>query len=284
MRNSSFEDQARFEDRARFAEAGRHASSGNFLDDLNTAVRENPVAAGLIGMGALWMVVGGSRMSALGHQLPGAAQSIGRAAASAGAAGTRAVSDGLGSVGSRLGQAAQHIGDAVSSGASSVRDAAASSYDTVASSASKVFDGGQNGAGEQSNGAGIVDRSSAAGRQFATSMQKNLSEALDRQPLLLGVLGLAFGVGVASVFATTEAERKLMGEKGAAVKENLKTMAHNAVNAASTRVERIVEDVAQEAGDQSLTPAAAKEQFEDVAEKVAKVASAAGESVKSRLR
>ena len=35
-------------------------NSGAFLDNLNEAVRQNPVAAGLIGLGLAWMVFGKS--------------------------------------------------------------------------------------------------------------------------------------------------------------------------------------------------------------------------------
>ena len=39
-------------------------TTGSFLDDLSSAVQANPVPAALIGMGALWMLMGGGRTTA----------------------------------------------------------------------------------------------------------------------------------------------------------------------------------------------------------------------------
>jgi len=259
--------------------AGTTPQASGLLDDLNQAVRENPVAAGLIGMGALWMVVGGSRISAFGGQLSSAAQSTARAAVSAGATGTRAIGSGIGSVGDSVLHAGEALSTGVSNAGARARDIASEGYDAVASSASKAFESSKGSAGAN----GLADRATSAGRGFSTSLQRNLSDALDKQPLLLGALGIALGAGIASIFAATEAERKLMGEQGAAVKETLESMAHDAIHTASSRVERMVEDVKQEAGDQSLTPAAVKENIGDIAEKLATVADSARQSVKDRL-
>ena len=47
--------------------AARHApGSGDFVNALQDAVRENPISAALIGMGALWMFMGGSNTSLFG--------------------------------------------------------------------------------------------------------------------------------------------------------------------------------------------------------------------------
>jgi len=256
----------------------------SLLEDLNIAVRDNPLAAGLIGMGALWMVLGGSRISAIGGALPSAVQTAAKTAVSAGSAGTHAISSGIGAVTSRVSNAVSQASDAVTNAVGSAtqatKDAAAGGYNAVTSGASKLLDTGSAGLEE---GQQMVDRSADTSRALMNSMQRNLGDAIDRQPLLLGVLGVAVGAGIASMFAATETERRLMGEQGAAVKDRLGDLAHDAVNAAGDRIERMVDDVRQEAGDQSLTPAAAKEQFEDLAGKVANVAGAARDSVKSRL-
>jgi len=39
---------------------------GDFFDSLQDAVRENPISAALIGMGVLWMFMGGSKTSLFG--------------------------------------------------------------------------------------------------------------------------------------------------------------------------------------------------------------------------
>ena len=37
------------------------ARAGDFLSDLSTAVRENPIPAALVGMGVLWLFSGGNK-------------------------------------------------------------------------------------------------------------------------------------------------------------------------------------------------------------------------------
>src|SRR3954464_12996559 len=47
--------------------AARHApGSGDFVNALQDAVRENPISAALIGMGVLWLFMGGSNTSLFG--------------------------------------------------------------------------------------------------------------------------------------------------------------------------------------------------------------------------
>ena len=75
-------------------------SSTRFVDDLNTAIRENPVAASLIGMGALWMFFGGAKIPAFAPKVAkaaagaigSAAQASGNAASGISAAGNQAAS------------------------------------------------------------------------------------------------------------------------------------------------------------------------------------------------
>ena len=61
----------------------------------------------------------------------------------------------------------------------------------------------------------------SSGREYGVAIQSRLSQSLERQPLLLGAIGLAIGAGIASTFATTEVETEWMGEQGAAAREKL---------------------------------------------------------------
>jgi hypothetical protein len=45
---------------------GPHANRDDLMTSLTDAVRENPVPAALIGMGALWLFMGGGNMSLFG--------------------------------------------------------------------------------------------------------------------------------------------------------------------------------------------------------------------------
>src|SRR6185295_8691537 len=70
---------------------------GPLTDRMNSAIRENPLAAGLIGVGVAWMLFGGPKgFGAVASGISAAGRSVGSAANAAGTA----VAGGLTSVGS----------------------------------------------------------------------------------------------------------------------------------------------------------------------------------------
>ena len=256
---------------------GEPAAKG-FGDALNGAIRENPVAAGLIGMGALWMFFGGAKVPGFGSKLTGAARSAAGAVAQAGSS----AAGGLSSAGSQVTEAARTVGGAISSGVqgagSYVRDAMASGYGTVNSEVAT------DSAGQPINDVERVAQAAAhSGMEFAASLQKNLSETLDRQPLLLGAIGLAIGAGIASAFPSTQIENDFMGEAGTAAREKIHEFASDTAVGAATRGQQIVDDVKRAAEAHGLTPSATLDAMKGVGEKVKSVAGSATRSIKSGL-
>ena len=251
-----------------------------FVDDLNAAVRDNPVAAGLIGIGVLWMIFGGAKVSAVGNRIPGAARAVAGGVGTAAEATGSAVGGALAATGSRASDAARRIGDAISSGtegaASLVRNTVSAGYDALASSTDKASDFVQ-------TAKGVASSATRPGLEVGTTLQQNLSEALERQPLLLGALGLAIGAGIASAFPATKIEKDLMGEAGAKVKEKVQEIATETKEFASTRAQQVVGEVKKAAEAQGLTPSAAKEGLKGVGEKLKTVAGASRDSTKDRL-
>ena len=57
--------------------------NSGFTHRLNDAIRENPVSAGLVGLGLVWMVLEGSKASTIPSKLPGAARAVTEAVGSA---------------------------------------------------------------------------------------------------------------------------------------------------------------------------------------------------------
>jgi hypothetical protein len=251
-----------------------------FVDDLNGAIRENPVAAGLIGMGVLWMFFGSARISAAGQTLPGAARGVTNAVGAAAEAGS-VVGDAIAGTAWRASNAARQVGEAISSGAegaaTAVRDTASAGYDTLKSK-------GRAAAGAMARTGRETGRSATEfGREFGTSMQQNLTQTLERQPLLLGMIGLAIGAGIASAFPSTQMERDVMGEAGVAVQDKIREIATETTEFASRRAKEVLDEVKKEAGSQGLTPAAASERLKGAADKVKTVGGASRDSVKDRL-
>jgi hypothetical protein len=117
------------------------------------------------------------------------------------------------------------------------------------------------------------------GHQIRQSVQQNVTTTIEQQPLLLGVLGIGIGAGIASMFSATKAEQDLMGKAGAAVKDKIRDVAAES----DQRAGQIFDDVKNEAREQELTVTAAKESLKAVAEKVKITASAGKESVSTRV-
>jgi hypothetical protein len=186
-----------------------------FLDSLASAARENPLAAALIGGGALWLLIGEKK-------LKGAASFATAAASSAADAGTRNLREaasrfqttaapptapemdheGSFRVGETLRQARTAASDAISGATDKVRDR---------------FDEGVAYAQEDLGRFG----KSLPGKEAFTKAQSSLTDVLERQPLVLGVVGLAIGAAVAGAFRTSDLENEWVGELSEGVKSDL---------------------------------------------------------------
>lgn len=234
------------------------------LEGLNTAIRENPLAAGLIGAGIAWILMGGTKgMGAIAGAAKGAAVMSGSAASSAG---TR-----IASAGARAGSG---IASAISASIDSVKDAASN----VAESAGSIVpDLAGSGKVEElgSEASDQLNMAADQGRSYGRVVQSRLSESLEKQPLLLGAIGLLIGAGVASAFATTSIEREWMGERGAATRNKLNEVAGQAKALASD----VISDVKDEALKQGFTTDAASKATSDIAEKVKSVARDVGNAI-----
>jgi len=240
--------------------------TGPVVDRLNTAIRENPLAAGLIGAGIAWMLFGGTK--GLGTAASVATNVAARAGSAATTAGN-AVTDGLTKVGSKAASMKDAASEIVGSVASIVPDI--SLPDTEKPS--------EVGADARAMISEQLTSAAAKGSEYGKVLQSKLSESLERQPLLLGAIGLAVGAGIASTFGSTAVEGSLMGEQGAAAREKLEGLAGDIKDRAS----KVVADVKEEAGRQGLTAERAKNVAADIGEKVKTVAGAGRDSVTQRF-
>jgi hypothetical protein len=240
--------------------------TGPVVDRLNTAIRENPLAAGLIGAGIAWMLFGGTK--GLGTAASVATNVAARAGSAATTAGN-AVTDGVTKVGSKAASMKDAASEIVGSVASIVPDI--SLPDTEKPS--------EVGADARAMISEQLTSAAAKGSEYGKVLQSKLSESLERQPLLLGAIGLAVGAGIASTFGSTAVEGSLMGEQGAPVREKLQGLAGDIKDRAS----KVVADVKEEAGRQGLTAERAKNVAADIGEKVKTVAGAGRDSVTQRF-
>jgi hypothetical protein len=238
-------------------------NSNNFVAGLQDAVRQNPVSAALVGMGVLWMFTGGARITAAAALLAPAA----RAAATGVGTGSQMAVDAVGaasesvrSFGSRV---ADSVRDTVSDASASVNETASQAYDAVKGAAAVSVSKTKTAAGE-----------AASTRGVATSLQGNLRNTLERQPLLLGAIGLALGAGMAATLPRTDMESEFAGDAADRVTKQLKDFTSEQVDRATETAKRTVEVVKEEAAAQGLTPQGAKDGAAAVVEKLKKVAQA----------
>lgn len=168
-----------------------------FFDSLIAAARENPLSAALIGGGALWLLVGDVK-------LKGAARSVATVAS-----------------------------DVVDSGTSNLRAAASELERTAAPPTAPEMDheGGVS-AGETLRAAtheGVAFAreqlgelgNPLRGKRTLTNAQSSLGDMLERQPLVLGAVGLAIGAAVAGAFRTSDIENEYVGRISDDVKDDL---------------------------------------------------------------
>jgi len=248
--------------------------SGDFASGLQDAIRQNPVSAALIGMGVLWMFAGGSKMTAAAALLSPAA----RATATGIASGLQSSADAAGAAGEGLRSASSRAADAVRE---TVGDAAA----TVGSAASQAYATVKGAVTETKSE--VKDnwrRDSNAASGMAGVLQVNLKDTFERQPLLLGAIGLAIGAGMAAAVPPTEVEKEYVGETAERVTAQVKEFASTQADRVAAAAERTLEAVKDEAAAQGLTPQAAKEGVAAIGKKVKSVAKAARASQPDRSR
>ena len=257
-----------------------HWKRSGLVDDLNTAIRDNPLAAGLITAGALWMLFGRKGMGVAAAGIGAAASGIGSAAAGAGHMAGKAGSAAFSSARSAAQTAAEAVGSAGASVAASVGSAGARGIDKVASiipdmSADEPSDYGYTP--EQSRARASKSFAASAPGRYAADVKSRLADTFEQQPLLLGAVGLAIGAAIASSFATTKVESEWIGEQGAATRETL-------TKAAKDATERAWQAGKDEAQKQNLTEAAGWDAAERLAEKAGTVFKAGRESVQGAAK
>jgi hypothetical protein len=233
------------------------------VDRVNDAIRDNPLAAGLIGAGLAWMLFGTKGFATLGGLATHAASGTASAAATA----AEAASDGVRSAGKAAASMAR-------SAASVVADKAASIVPDI-----DPPDGSgiANSAADASAAVGERLQSVAAtGKEYGSVLKSRLSDGLERQPLLLGAIGLAIGAGIASTFASTKIESEWIGERGAQARDAMQEV----LTDVKDRAQEVLSEVQDEASRQGLTVEGAKEAASSVAGKLRNVAGTATDAAK----
>ena len=210
-------------------------SMNDFVSGLTQAARDNPLAAALIGGGALWLMLGNRPIAGAASGIASSAQTV----AEKGMQAASQAADAVASAGSRVAEAASDMTRKASDVAASTSSSMTERMQQAAGSASDTFSQQT----EQLARSGEEKLRSTPNmipplREGLANAQSALTDLLDRQPLVLGALGLAIGAGVASALKTTSLENELAGSYSDEVKDEVKA-----------RAERVVETTQRAAGD-----------------------------------
>jgi len=202
-----------------------------FFDSLIAAARENPLSAALIGGGALWLLVGDEK-------LKGAARSAATVASDVVDSGTsnlRAAASGLERTAAPpTAPEMDHEGGTIVG--ESLRAATGPASGSRSEAADKIrdrFDEGVAFAREQFG-------NPLPGKKALTKAQSSLGDMLERQPPVLGAVGLAIGAAVAGAFRTSDIENEYVGRISDDVKDDLSKRGNAVSKALSEASDRLV--------------------------------------------
>jgi hypothetical protein len=176
---------------------------------------------------------------------------------------------------SRAGDPVSSMGETISGVGSQVSEALSSTYEGLSSATGRAVELASEAGPSMSRAARTAEHSAY---ELGRTVQQDLGRLLERQPLMLGAVGLAIGAAMAAAVPTTETEKSIMGEASDAVKEQAKKLASGATAVG----QQIVQEVTREAESQGLTPRGAAEAFDTVKEKVKTVAETAREGIKEK--
>jgi len=204
-----------------------NGSHGSFIDGLSAAARENPLAAALIGGGALWLLIGSDKLKNAAGSVTSAAAPLADFGARAQRSTESAWEDSYGSMRKRASQmqdeASRGVNQTMRNARTAASDAMSGAAETMSGAAETMgerFDEGIAGARE------MFDRlGRALPNDAIRQAQSSLSDLLERQPLVLGAVGLAIGATMAGALAGSRLENEWVGNMSDSLKEDLKERA-----------------------------------------------------------
>jgi hypothetical protein len=186
-----------------------------FFDNLVAAAKENPLAAVLIGGGALWLMAGEDRIKGAARSTAAAASGVVDGGVSTMRTAASAIQR---TAAPPTAPEMDHIGSL--DGEDTLQSAKDAASGVLSGTADKMRAQFEDGLEMARDGFAKV-RDQIPGGEAVSKAKSSLSDVLEKQPLVLGVVGLAIGAAVAGAFRTTDIENEYVGETSDAVKADL---------------------------------------------------------------
>jgi ElaB/YqjD/DUF883 family membrane-anchored ribosome-binding protein len=242
----------------------KDGDTSQMIGNLKHQVRDNPLALALVGSGLAWLMAGSG---------PGGTSSqpkrnplAGNGHARRPLAGSNTYGDPVHGAqsegyGDRIGEAAGAFSDQVGDMVERVGEMADDASDSVRHSMHDLKD----------SAAESFNRAAEAGSAAADRVRTTFLDALDREPLVLGAIGVAVGAAIGAMLPPTRVERAYLGKASETVREGTSDLASEGIGKAREAASDAYMAARDEADRQGLTP-----KDKPVAEKIADVARAAG--------
>jgi hypothetical protein len=150
-----------------------------------------------------------------------------------------------------------------------------------------LFSGGKSPitAGAASAGAarGVSDSNSngASTQRVFSTAQSNIADLMDRQPLVLGAIGLGVGAAMAAALPSTSVEADLMGQASADLQARTREVTGEVTERVADLTDGVTAAIATEARAQGLTPDGLTQSAREVSRKVQNVVSKSAERLRS---
>lgn len=210
-------------------------TKSGFIDNLVTAARENPLAAALIGGGALWLLAGDQMLKTA----TGSAVDVVSPAAEAGKSSFRSAVSAV-----KQTVAPPTAPEMDDDGSLGVGETLRAASDAASGAADNVHDRFDEGVAYLQENFGKFGNA-LPGKEALTSAQSSLAELLERQPLVLGVVGMAIGAAIAGAFRASEIENEYIGK----VADEMKADLNRRAGAVSQALREASDTVIAEVGD-----------------------------------
>jgi len=192
------------------------STQGDFFNNLREAVRDNPIAAALIGGGAAWLLFGDELKSAGRSVTTAASPNVQRGSHRLHAQQHR---DGFDDFAAPPTAPAGNHEGSLGVG-ETLQDAGRAASNVMAGASGKVRDQFDESVAYARENFGKL-ATQISGKEVLTKTQSMLTDVFERQPLILGAIGLAIGAAVAGGFRTSNFESEWIGEFSDGVKDNL---------------------------------------------------------------
>lgn len=184
---------------------------------------------------------------------------------------------GIAGAADEAGSKVQEVVSTAASRASGTLSAAYQGVGSAAQGAAEVV----NAAGSTVYGAARV--ASEVVLRRSEHLQESLGELIERRPWVLGALGLAIGAGAAVSLPRTRIEDDWLGETNEALKRQARSLASDQFSSLRVRIDDAFDEVAREARAQGLSEEGVAAAIRDFGDRLAKVASTAGDTLKSEI-